>query len=45
MHFRWDNCPAALRSAHNGKEGFPTIAYEFTVNHNKKIMAVTKGLI
>jgi hypothetical protein len=43
VHIRWERCPAGSRSSHKGKEGFPTLSYEVTVDHTKKIIAVTEG--
>ena len=43
VHIRWERCPVGERSQHKGKEGFPTLSYEVTVDHSKKIIAVTEG--
>ena len=43
VHIRWERCPAGERSQHKGKEGFPTLSYEVTVDHCKKVIAVTEG--
>jgi Plant transposon protein len=43
VHIRWERCPAGSRSTHKGKEGFPTLSYEVTVDHTKKIIAATEG--
>ena len=43
VHIRWERYPAGLRSLHCGKEGYPTLSYEVTCDHTKKIIAVTKG--
>lgn len=43
MHIRWERCPTGQRSFHKGKEGYPTISYEVTVDHRKKIIAATQG--
>ena len=43
VHIRWERCPVGDRFLHKGKEGYPTIAYEVTVDHTSKIIAVTKG--
>jgi hypothetical protein len=40
---RNERCPAAVRSAHKGKEGYPTLSYEVTVTHSKRIIAATHG--
>jgi hypothetical protein len=43
VHIRWEACPAGERSMHKGKEGYPTLSYEVTVDHTKKIIAATQG--
>lgn len=43
VHIRWERCPAGGRSIHKGKEGYPTLSYEVSVDHSKRIMAVTQG--
>ena len=43
MHVRWERCPAGIRSNHKGKEGYATLSYEVTVDHQKKIIAATIG--
>ena len=43
VHVRWERCPAGQRSFHKGKEGYPTLSYEVTVDHTKRIMAATQG--
>ena len=43
VRIRWERCPAGVRSSHKGKEGYPTIPYEVTVDHCEKIIAATKG--
>ena len=43
VHFGWDRCPSGEISQHKGKEGFPTLSYEVTVDRNKKIIACTTG--
>ena len=43
VHIRWDMCPAQWHTLFKGKESYPSIAYEMTVSHNKKIMACTTG--
>jgi hypothetical protein len=42
-HIPWGRCPAKLSSVFTGKEGFPTVAYEVTVDHHKRILWVTDG--
>jgi hypothetical protein len=43
VHVRWEMCPTGDFSLHKGKEGFATLVYEVTVDHHRKIMAVTRG--
>ena len=43
VHVRWERCPSGQRSLHKGKEGYPTLSYEVTVDHTKRIMAATQG--
>lgn len=43
VHVRWERCPAGIRSNHKGKEGYATLSYEVTVDHQKKIIAATIG--
>jgi Plant transposon protein len=43
VHILWERCPAGSRSTHKGKEGFPTLACEATVDHTKKTIAATEG--
>jgi hypothetical protein len=33
-HVPWGRCPAKLSSLFTGKEGYPTVAYEVTVDHH-----------
>ena len=42
-HVRWDMVPASQRNLFVGKEGFPTAAFEITVNFSRKIFAVTSS--
>lgn len=37
VHLRYDRCPYAQRPNYKGKEGYPTIAYQFHVGHNSEI--------
>ena len=43
VHIRWERCPVEQRSFYKGKEGYPTLSYEVTVDHRKKIIAATQG--
>jgi hypothetical protein len=36
-------CPAGYSNACTGKEGYPTLAWEATVDHHMRFMAVTKS--
>ena len=43
MHIKWERCSAGDCVLHKGKEGFPTLSHEVTVDHTSKIIAVTHG--
>ena len=43
VYIRWERCPVGERSQHKDIEGFPTLSCEVTVDHSKKIIAVTEG--
>ncbi|CAN0563637.1 unnamed protein product [Ectocarpus sp. 12 AP-2014] len=42
-HIAWSRCPCNQARSYTGKEGFPTIAYQVTVDHAGRAMAVTEG--
>ncbi|CAN0513567.1 unnamed protein product, partial [Discosporangium mesarthrocarpum] len=42
-HVRWDKAPASRAVYYTGKEGFPSIAYQVTVDHTGRALAVTAG--
>jgi hypothetical protein len=42
-HIPWDKTPSRSARAYTGKEGFPTVAYEATVDHTMRVLAVTTG--
>jgi Plant transposon protein len=42
-HVPWDKTPSQKGRHYTGKEGFPTIAYEVTVDHTMRVLAVTAG--
>ncbi len=44
VHLAWDCCPHCQRNAHVGKEGFPSLVFQVTFNHKRKILATTSGL-
>ena len=42
VHVRWDMCPFSLTNLCKGKEGYQTIAFNVTVDHNRLIMASSR---
>ena len=42
-HVAWGMCPYNQVRLFTGREGYPTIAYQVTVNHTKRALAVTPG--
>ncbi|CAM9721132.1 unnamed protein product [Pylaiella littoralis] len=42
-HVGWGMCPFTLGRSFTGKEGFPTLAFEVTVDHAGRAMGVTQG--
>jgi hypothetical protein len=42
-HLKWDRCPISLYNLCKGKEGFPTLSYSVTVDHNRRILGMTAG--
>ncbi|CAM9763923.1 unnamed protein product, partial [Hapterophycus canaliculatus] len=42
-HVKWACCPHSWARQFSGKEGFATIAYQATVDHSGRVLAVTKG--
>lgn len=38
VHLAWDKCPAAERTLHTGKESYPTLAFNVTVRHDRRIL-------
>ena len=42
-HVKWACCPYSQARNYTGKEGFPTIAYQLTVDHSGRALAVTEG--
>ena len=42
-HVKWACCPTSHARTYTGKEGFPTVAFQATVDHSGRILAVTKG--
>ena len=43
VHVKWDGCPFPLQGSHTGEKGYPTIAYQATVDHTGRVLSVTKG--
>lgn len=43
MRVRWGNCPSSIESRCTGKEDFPVLVYQATVDHTGRALAVTKG--
>ena len=43
-HVKWDRCPYSLHRSYTGKEGYPTIAYQATVDYfTGRVQGATKG--
>ena len=42
-HIKWDSCPFSEANAYTGKEGYPTIAYQVTVDRTGRALGVTRG--
>ncbi|CAN0441567.1 unnamed protein product [Discosporangium mesarthrocarpum] len=42
-HIRWGNAPASHATCYRGKEGYPSIAYQVTVDYSGRALAVTEG--
>lgn len=42
-HVGWGMCPFTLGRSFTGKEGFPTLAFEVTVDHAGRAIGVTQG--
>lgn len=41
VHVKWERCPGALANVFTGKEGYPTLAWQCTVNHKMRFMSVS----
>ena len=37
VHLKYDRCPHGQRALYSGKEGYPTIGYQFHCGHNREI--------
>jgi len=42
-HVHWQGAPFSQRRSYTGKEGYPTLAYECTVDHSGRVLACTRG--
>ncbi|CAM9708381.1 unnamed protein product [Discosporangium mesarthrocarpum] len=42
-HLSWNKCPVVDAKSYEGKEGFPTLAYEVTVDHFMRVLGATCG--
>ena len=42
-HVKWECCPYSLQRSYTGKEGFPTIAYQATVDFTGRVLGTTTG--
>ncbi|CAM9833229.1 unnamed protein product [Pylaiella littoralis] len=42
-HVGWGMCPFTVGRSFTGKEGFPTLAFEVTVDHAGRAIGVTQG--
>ncbi|CAM9853757.1 unnamed protein product [Discosporangium mesarthrocarpum] len=40
-HLSWNKCPVVDTRSYKGKEGFPTLAYEVTVDHSMRALGAT----
>jgi hypothetical protein len=43
VHVKWERCPVARSNSCTGKEGYPTLAWQCTVNHKLRFMSVSKA--
>ena len=41
VHLKWDKCPESLRNDCKGKEGYPSLVYEVSVDHMRRIRSCT----
>jgi len=42
-HVKWDCCPYSQQRSYTGKEGYPTIAYQATVDFTGRVLGTTTG--
>lgn len=43
VHIEWARAPFAEHSWYTGKEGYPTVVFEVTVDHTRKILSASMG--
>lgn len=43
VHIAWDRCPYKLRFEYTGKAHYPTVSFEVTCTHSRRILACSKG--
>lgn len=43
VHVHWERCPHGLANLCTGKEGYPSLSYQATVNHKMRFMSCIKG--
>lgn len=41
VHLKWDKCPESFRNDCKGKEGYPSLVYEVSVDHMRRIRSCT----
>ena len=42
-HIRWDRCPVSLANLCKGKGQHPTLVFEATVHHNRRVLGMTRS--
>ena len=42
VHVKWERCPVALANNCTGKEGYPTLAWQCSVNHKMRFISTSK---
>lgn len=43
VHVKWERCTHSLSNLCTGKEGYPTLAWQATVNHKMRFMSATRS--
>lgn len=43
VHIHWDRCCYSEQLLYNGKEGYPTVAYEMACSHDGRFVSTTPG--